>query len=364
MLPRMKATGAQAPAKAKSAAATEDPLAVAAAAGLRGVRGQPRVVEVLRSALVAGRPHHAYLFDGPAGTGKATTARALMAALNCQAPPAVGDACGECESCLKLSTGSHPDLILVDMTLAGLADEIEKLVRRLQFPPFEGQVQLVLVDPADAFAAPTAQTAANRLLKTLEEPRPRTHFVLVTTAATALLSTIRSRCQRLRFAPLPDADLQQVLIDAHAVPSELAASVSKLAQGSLGRALQFVQDQDGLAKRQQAAQELYQAAKDGRVGAMVSVASDAGADREEAIETLDLLWLRLHEELMAAVARAGSGSGTRDPQVLRLLGAVQAVRDAQQAIRRYTSAPLSLERLQRQLHPSLLGAAHGPGSHR
>jgi DNA polymerase-3 subunit delta' len=255
-------------------------------------------------------------------------------------------------------------LILVDMTLAGLADEIEKLVRRLQFPPFEGQVQLVLIDPADAFAAPTAQTAANRLLKTLEEPRPRTHFVLVTTAATALLSTIRSRCQRLRFAPLPDADLQQVLIEAHAVPSELAASVSKLAQGSLGRALQFVQDQDGLAKRQQAAQELYQAAKEGRVGAMVSVASDAGADREEAIETLDLLWLRLHEELMAAVARAGSGSGTRDPQVLRLLGAVQAVRDAQQAIRRYTSAPLSLERLQRQLHPSLLGAAHGPGSHR
>ena len=145
MLPRMKATGAQAPAKARSAAATDDPLAVAAAAGLRGVRGQPRVVEVLRSALVAGRPHHAYLFDGPAGTGKATTARALMAALNCQAPPAVGDACGECESCLKLSTGSHPDLILVDMTLAGLADEIEKLVRRLQFPPFEGQVQLVLI---------------------------------------------------------------------------------------------------------------------------------------------------------------------------------------------------------------------------
>ncbi|MFO0654361.1 MAG: hypothetical protein U0787_04715 [Polyangia bacterium] len=82
--------------------------------GLGGIVGQDNVVSVLRSALIAKRPHHAYLFDGPEGVGKATTARALAAALNCLAPPAPGDACGSCEACHKLQAASHPDFITVN----------------------------------------------------------------------------------------------------------------------------------------------------------------------------------------------------------------------------------------------------------
>src|ERR1700712_1481360 len=99
--------------------------------GLVGVRGQPAVVVALQKALAAGRPHHAYLFDGPEGVGKATMARALMATLNCQGSDAAararGEACGECESCRKLRSGAHPDFIALDMTLAGLADEVERV---------------------------------------------------------------------------------------------------------------------------------------------------------------------------------------------------------------------------------------------
>ncbi len=346
--------------------------------GLAGVRGQPAVVAALNRALAAGRPHHAYLFDGPEGVGKATTARALMAALNCQAPPrsdgagedadvaAAGAACGVCESCSKLRSGSHPDFIVMDMTLAGLADEVERLLRRLQFPPFESRAQLILIDPADALTAPTAQTAANRLLKTLEEPRAQTHFVLVTTAATALLSTIRSRCQRLRFAPLPDDVVHSELVATFGVAPELAGSVIQLAQGSLGRALRYVQDQEGLARRQQVATELYLAAQSGRAGRIVAAASDAGADRDEAQEVLELLWLRLHGELRAAAQPLGQpqeSPGSSATAAVRLISALRSVRDAQGAIRRYTSAPLALERMARLLHTALWArGSHGPGT--
>ena len=345
--------------------------------GLSGVRGQPAVVAALQKALAAGRPHHAYLFDGPEGVGKATTARALMAALNCQGRagslargegdpaggdyPAAGDACGECESCSKLRSGSHPDFITLDMTLAGLADEVERLLRRLQYAPVEGRAQLILIDPADVLTAPTAQTAANRLLKTLEEPRAQTHFVLVTTAATALLSTIRSRCQRLRFAPLPDQVVHSELTRTFGIAEELASGVVKLAQGSLGRALRFVQDQEGLTKRQQLATELYLAAQSGRAGRIVSAAGDAGSDRDEAQEVLELLWLRLHGELRVAAQRPE----VRDSGAVRLLAALRSVRDAQGAIRRYTSAPLSLERMARQLHAALWASgSSGPSPSR
>ena len=344
--------------------------------GLSGVRGQPAVVAALQKALAAGRPHHAYLLDGPEGVGKATTARALMAALNCQGRAespargegdaagdyrAAGDACGECESCSKLRSGSHPDFITMDMTLAGLADEVERLLRRLQYPPVEGRAQLILIDPADVLTAPTAQTAANRLLKTLEEPRAQTHFVLVTTAATALLSTIRSRCQRLRFAPLPDEVVHSELTRTFGVAEEVADGVVKLAQGSLGRALRFVQDQEGLTKRQQLATELYLAAQSGRAGRIVAAAGDAGSDRDEAQEVLELLWLRLHGELRVAAQRPE----VRDSGAVRLLAALRSVRDAQGAIRRYTSAPLALERMARQLHAALWASgSSGPSPSR
>jgi DNA polymerase-3 subunit delta' len=329
------------------------------------VRGQPAVVAALQKALAAGRPHHAYLFDGPEGVGKATMARALMAALNCQRSDAEalarGEACGECESCRKLRSGAHPDFIVLDMTLAGLADEVEKLLRRLQYAPVEGRAQLVLLDPADVLTAPTAQTAANRLLKTLEEPRARTHFVLVTAAANALLPTIRSRCQRLRFAPLPDDVVRSELVGTFGFAEELAGSVVQLAQGSLGRALRYVQDQEGLTKRQHAATELYLAAQSGRAVRMVAAASEAGSDRDEAQEILELLWLRLHSELRAA----SQHRDVRDTAAVRLLVGLRCVRDAQLAIRRYTSAPLALERMARQLYMALWAKAGPPaGSER
>ncbi len=319
--------------------------------GLSGIVGQPRVTAVLLAALTRGRPHHAYLFDGPEGVGKATCARALFAALNCLQPPALGSACGTCTSCSKLGSGTHPDFIVFDMTLSGLAEEAERVIRRLQYPPFEGRVQMVLFDPADQFTAPTAVTAANRLLKTLEEPRPATHFVLVTTAASSLLPTLRSRCQRLRFSPLGDAELATVLREQHGAGDEELGAVLKLAQGSLGRGLRYLQDREQLGRFAQAATELYEAAQEGRAARLIEAAGEAGADREQALEVLDLLWLRLHDDLRGQLD--GADLHGVSPRGERLLAALRAVRTAQQAIRGYTGAPLSLERMLRHLQPAL-----------
>lgn len=341
------------PASGESASARTAPVR-----GLSSVRGQPAVVEVLRGAIAAERLHHAYLFDGPEGVGKASCARALFAALNCQNPPAAGEACGACDSCSKLAHGTHPDWITPELALSGLADSVEKLVRRLLMPPSESNFQVVLLDPADQLSAPTAQVAANRLLKTLEEPRARTVFVLVATAASGLLSTLRSRCQRLRFVPLPDDVLVELLTTEHGVSTSEATRVVGLAQGSIGRALRYLSEPEALSRRSALAETLYQAAQSGRAGPICDAASEAGEDREEALEILDLLWLRLHGELRTGVELATtSGIGAGSPKLLRLTEKLRAVREAQQAIRRYTSAPLSLERLARHLVPPAVAAA-------
>lgn len=336
-----------------AAAAAEIPTVRPELAGLAGIAGQDRVTSVLMAAMRHGRPGHAYLFDGPEGVGKATCARALFASLNCLEPPSLGAACGVCSSCSKLAAGTHADLIYFDMTLSGLADEADRVIRRLQFPPFEGKVQMVIFDPADQFTAPTAVTAANRLLKTLEEPRPATHFVLITTAASSLLQTLRSRCQRLRFAPLSDAAVATALREQHGAAEEDLAAVVKLAQGSLGRACRYLQDREQLGKFARGAADLYEAAAEGRAPRLVEVASEIGADREQALEVLDFLWLRLHDELRSIVDREStSGHGT-PRRAERLLGGLRAIRSAQQAIRGYTAAPLSLERMLRNLHGAL-----------
>lgn len=150
---------------------------------------------------------HAYLFSGPVGAPLLDTAIAFAAALNCQGGS--GDACGECEACSKIVGGIHPDVVTLVREGAANIVPIEsvrsQVIARIGLPPHEADVRVFIVEEATAMAPP----AANALLKTLEEPPARTLFVLCTTAPEQLLPTIRSRCQRVRFAGgvgLVDAD--------------------------------------------------------------------------------------------------------------------------------------------------------------
>jgi DNA polymerase-3 subunit delta' len=169
-----------------------------------GIPSQGRVVAQLRRAIESDRVPHAYLFSGPRGAPMYDTAIALAMALSCQrrAPGAPGrsDGCGECDACAKIAAGIHPDVVTLVREGAAQIVPIEsvrnQVIARMGMPPHEGEVRVFIVEEATSLAPP----AANALLKTLEEPPARTLFVMCTTAPEQLLPTIRSRCQRVRFA--------------------------------------------------------------------------------------------------------------------------------------------------------------------
>jgi DNA polymerase-3 subunit delta' len=201
------------------------------------ILGQARALNYLRTARLKGRLAHAYLFLGPEGVGKATTARALAGALNCQALTEDGDACGQCPACARLAAGTDPDFLEIFPTSEGRQpqikiDQIRELRRLTAYPPLGGGWRVALIRPAEALN----DAAANALLKTLEEP-PAQHLLILTAGVEAdLFPTVVSRCQKVAFAPLPTGLIREELARRGRAPSE-AALLASLSGGSLGRAL-------------------------------------------------------------------------------------------------------------------------------
>ena len=198
------------------------------------IRGQDRAIAVLRAALGKGRLHHALLFAGPPGAGKRTTALALAAAINCEVAP--GEGCGTCSTCTRIADGFHPDVITLAREGAAQIVPIEtvraQVIAAVALAPHEARERVFLIDEANSLQP----AAANALLKTLEEPPARTRFVLMTLAPDQLLPTIRSRCQRVGFAPLA-ADARRAIGGAEAEPvvaaaQALVAAVTSRAPGA------------------------------------------------------------------------------------------------------------------------------------
>jgi DNA polymerase-3 subunit delta' len=235
--------------KKDQAPATPTPSPAPGLRFFRDILGQDRVVSHLQAARRAGRLSHAYLFLGPEGVGKETTARALAAALNCAAPQEDGDACGACPSCQRLNAGTHPDFLVISPEGSQAQIKIEQIreLRRLTgYPPLGGGWRVVLIKPAEALSA-LNDAAANALLKTLEEPPDRHLLVLTTKSESDLLPTIVSRCHKLAFAPLPNALIRRELESRRGLSPSQATLVAALSGGSLGRAL--AQDPEEVLKQ-------------------------------------------------------------------------------------------------------------------
>ena len=203
------------------------------------VAGHRRLLTLLARAVAAGRVPPALLLAGPQGVGKRRVAQALAEALNCLEPVATGDggqdACGACGACRKIARGMHPDVLVIEPGETGSIkiEQVREVIDRAQYRPFEGRRRVVIVDDADAMV-PQAQ---NALLKTLEEPPPGSVFILVSSVPDTLLQTVRSRCPRLRFAPLLPVDVASVLVRDHGYAQADAAAAAVDADGSVGRAL-------------------------------------------------------------------------------------------------------------------------------
>jgi len=210
--------------------------------------GQAAIVERLWSAAVRGRLPHALSFEGPEGIGKFHAVRWFAAGLLCEHGPAAP--CGVCGPCKRVASGgargNHPDLLPIDpLEEDEETIRVNRIARRdggeegdgsveafLALRPMEGHGRVVILRESHRMNA----AAQNALLKTLEEPRPGTHLVLETHRPDALLSTILSRCVRLRFEPLSRADCRHVLA-ASGIEGERAERLARWTEGSPGRAL-------------------------------------------------------------------------------------------------------------------------------
>ena len=320
------------------------------------VVGQNRAVALLQRSLETGSLAHAYLFVGPAHVGKMTLAMNLAQALNCEAAQAP---CGECLACQKIASGKHADVQV--MSLNGETSEenrakiavsqVEELQRSVSLPPFEGRCKVFIIDGAELFSI----GAANRLLKTLEEPVGKVVFILLT-ADEKLLPTIVSRCQRVELFHMPANQIEAALKTKWGVEPERARLLSRLAHGCLGWAVSSACDDSLVQQRAESLGKLLDisnADSEERFAYAAQLAVQFSQNRRLIYAGLDL-WLDWWRDLM--LVKAGSVDSVTNIDRLDTLSEIagglslgqirafiQNIRAAGEQLRQNASPRLALE---------------------
>ena len=272
------------------------------------VVGQDHIIQTLKNAVAADKVSQAYLFAGPRGTGKTTTARLLAKAVNCLDPDLSKRPCNACENCIAVNEGRFLDLIEIDAASNTSVDDIRELRDNINFSPSQGRYKVYIIDEVHMLST----SAFNALLKTLEEPPSHVIFVLATTEIHKIPATVLSRCQRHEFRRIPVQTIIEKLkllcAQEHIeIEDEALSLVARQATGSLRDAISLIDQLSSIGKvitletaqnilgtaTSQAVLDLGQAIQDhdsARGLEVIHTALDAGTDpRQFARQVVDYL---------------------------------------------------------------------------
>lgn len=279
--------------------------------------GHEWAVELLREHVARSEVRHAYLFTGPQGVGRRTLALRLAQALNCQQPVAPGVACGQCRTCQQIARMEHPDLAIVAAEQVGgilKVDQVRELQHSLSLAPYEARFRVAILLRFEEANA----SAANALLKTLEEPPQQVVLILTAESAEILLPTIVSRCEVLRLRPLSLQQVSQGLQERWGIPPEESRLLAHVAGGRPGFALRLHQNPELLEQRKAWLDEHARLLVSGRV-ARFAYAEALSKDREALNGALQV-WISLWRDVMiqASGADAALANPDRAEEILEL----------------------------------------------
>ncbi len=325
----------------------------------RAISGHRRLLKFIARAIKRDAIPPSLLFEGPAGVGKRTTALAVAQAVNCLAPVMDGefewDACGACHSCRRTLKALHPDVRVVESGETGniKIEQVREVIDSAAYRPFEGRRRVVIIDRAEQLGEP----AQNALLKTLEEPRPSSIFILVSSRPDLLLPTVRSRCSRLRFGRLAIDEIVTVLVDGCGYSRADAQTVAPLADGSVQRALDARAD-ELTAVRATVRHVLRRVARERNDHGRLAAAKDLAAQRTTGSAAGERDRLALHLEAMSSLLRdvavLNSRAGERRLANTDLRAEVEELArnfDDRRTLRAFTAVDRALFALKRNASP-------------
>jgi DNA polymerase-3 subunit delta' len=339
---------------------------------LASILGQKQPIQLLTTLLRNDTVPHALLFIGGKGVGKKTTAMAFAMACNCLAHDdrhfdggnktrTVDDhtteeqltaiSCGCCNSCRKIQSGNHPDIIHVEPTGNVIKiSQIRDLCHLLSIKPFEAKLRVVIISDAQAMNP----SASNALLKVLEEPPDRTILILTTIQMYDLFPTVVSRCQLFRFSPISRETLETLLVEKQGANSDEAEIIATMAHGSLAKALNMMDPMigaDWITRRIWLVDEIESLPSE-PVGSLLAFAADLAKKKVLLDDSLDVIksWFRdlviykyypekiLNKDLVDRIQQA-----SKKMTVASLLEKIDFIRMAQKDIQDNSNLRLTLE---------------------